>query len=258
MIPSCRSCLQTLELVDTTSVAHNTYLSQFGLGSQVETADKGLHLLATMALVLCERWELNWHGFSFVLPKKYVEKVGGHTFLKICATHQPTIQVITGAKCPNNASLANSAGFAALKKARNLASGLLCQASAMDALDDQEEKDDQPQKKPRHSKKRGADPAEALVSFQVPGAEEVGMVTAKRAVFVDEAISVPMQQAELAKAFEAIKAVGAEVDVPKRAYHRTGKFSKKKAKDESEHDAENGGGEEDAEDPAQQESEGSE
>ena len=198
------------------------------------------------------RWEISFNGKTLNVPKKLVSTIGGEVFFKLQATHSGTVHLISGSSLGTNPSMAQSQGFAALKVARNIASGimvndaepgqlqLLVQAhSAHSHDDDQPDGSEQPpgstcgRSKRRKMMSSSSSSRSGVVTFEVPEAAHIGAVTTKRASLVDEAIWIPMDEGNIENIFQIIKFVGLECDA-KRNYTKSGKFKKTKTAVDSE------------------------
>ncbi len=194
------------------------------------------------------RWEISFNGKTLNVPKKLVSTIGGEVFFKLQATHSGTVHLISGSSLGTNPSMAQSQGFAALKVARNIASGimgpgqlqLLVQAHRAHSHDDDQPagSEQPPGSKCGRSTRRkimssSSSSRSGVVTFEVPEAAHIGAVTTKRASLMDEAIWIPMDEDNIEKIFQVIKFVGLEYDV-KRNYTKSGKFKKTKTASDSE------------------------
>ncbi len=156
-----------------------------------------------------------------VIPKGKIEYIDGQPFFKLACAHFPTIKLLTGvssAEC-KNPSIAYADGILAVKTARNVASGLTHQASALEAamMTDGEA--------PARKKHRRNVNLDATVTFEVPHSYDLPSITCKRAVSVDEPIAVPVTEDTLQALFTTLTQIGINVS-PKRSYIRSGRFAK--------------------------------
>ena len=174
-----------------------------------------------MALKLDTRFEVHFAGRTMVIPKGKVEHIDGQPFFKLACAHFPTIKLLTGvssAEC-KNPSIAYAEGILAVKTARNVASGLTHQPSALEAAM-MTDGGAPARKKPRKNINLAA-----TVTFKVPNSYELPSITCKRAVSVDEPIIVPVTEASLQALFTTLQQIGISVS-PKRGYIRSGRFAK--------------------------------
>jgi hypothetical protein len=174
-----------------------------------------------MALKLDTRFEVHFAGRTMVIPKGKVEHIDGQPFFKLACAHFPTIKLLTGvssAEC-KNPSIAYADGILAVKTARNVASGLTHQASALEAamMSDGEA--------PARKKHRKINILDATVTFKVPHSYDLPSITCKRAVAVDEPIAVPVTEDSLQALFTTLTQIGINVST-KRSYIRSGRFAK--------------------------------
>ena len=148
--------------------------------------------------------------------------------------------------------MAQSQGFAALKVARNIASGIMAHDAGPGQLqllvqahrdhshdDDQPDGSEQPpgskcgRSKRRKTMSSSSSSRSGVVTFEVPEAAHIGAVTTKRASLLDEAIWIPMDEDIIEKIFQVIKFVGLEYD-NKRNYTKSGKYKRTKTASDGE------------------------
>jgi hypothetical protein len=197
-----------------------------------------------MALTLAKTWQLGYNGQSMRIPKQLITDDSGSEYFKLCATHYSTVKLLTGC-AEKNLSIANSPGICALRKARNIASGILVPVVPKEGVAAKAmqgaclpEKHEEPKLK---RAKLVRVPEIGIVTCTIEGYGEVVM---KRARELDEPILVPMNKDNILALFEAIRHVG--LDIKKkdlgttRAYVKSGLYVKSQPVEEgaSEHDCE--------------------
>ena len=196
-----------------------------------------------MSLKLLTRWEIEFEGRTCQVPKHLVEHWRGKHFLKFFATHQGLVKMFSeDGKIPKNASMASSPGLLAIKRARNVASGLIPDKPLVSeclGLVEGDRQCDKPKKPRRNS--ASARLLETTVFLDLPGHPGLEV---KRAKSIEESVAVPMDEQSLAKVFKAIAAIGVSIvgdkDV-KRTYIKDGahvgaRRSKKSRTDQSDQD----------------------
>ena len=196
-----------------------------------------------MSLTLTQSWAVTYEGQSMAIPNKLVQTFDGEPYFRLCSTHLGTIKLLTQrTDVGKNASLAESPGIIAVRRARNIASGVLVSsAGSSKVMEGAVQQDDGA---PQYKRARVVvQPRDAKVVCQVEG---FGDITLRRAVNLDEAIFVPMNQADMLAMFQAIRQLGLclknESLGNTRTYVRSGKFAKRRGADGGEdHDDSDGG-----------------
>ncbi len=193
-----------------------------------------------MSLKLMTRWELEFEGRTCTVPKHLVQHWRGKQFLKLFATHQGLVKLFSeDGKLPKNASMASSPGLLAIKRARNVASGLVPDKPSVSeclGLVDGDHQCDKPKKPRRNS--AGGRVLETTVLLDLPGHPGLEV---KRAKSIEESVAVPMDEQSLVKVFKAITAIGVSIvgdKDAKRTYIKDGahvgaRRSKKSRTDQS-------------------------
>jgi hypothetical protein len=197
-----------------------------------------------MALKLIGRWEISMGGSTMAVPHNLIEILDDQPFLKIRPSHVGIIRLLTkGKRIVKNSNINGSPGIVAVTAARNKASMLIEDTTNNRLMVDAgvEELANHPTKK-RACKRNKLNTS--TVTFEVPGHEQFGHITTRRAISLGENLHIPMEEESLHKTFEILMSIGIEVTEHKRCYNKSGQWvgrhNKKKTLDMQEGESDDG------------------
>ena len=191
-----------------------------------------------MDVQLVQRFELKVGEQTLVVPDKLLTTKGARTYFKLAPYHQGIIKLLTGKdELPKNASISGSAGILAVQHARHLASGngVASHAHHKLMIGAVVGSDDMPKRDMRKRKRNVATPDEDdTVSFEVPRAEQCGLITVKRTNRTNSCLNIPFDETSIARMIHVIAHLGISICESTRPYKKTGKYKTRGADDNSE------------------------